>query len=89
VEPLIQAMFLELHHVEAYQSILLCDPIVWGLCDIIQKIMTKYFTQMKLKASSVGSLAKPREWAYWGGITVEAPKDDVYILDEINTDAQV
>lgn len=66
---------------------LLHDPLMWGLCDTIQKIMMSHFTQMKLKASSAGSLTKPREWAYWDGITVEPPKDDMYIPDKIDVDA--
>lgn len=87
-EPLFQAMFLELHHVETYRPMLLRDPVVWGLRDTIQQTMTKHFTKTKLKASTAGSLAKPREWAYWDGIKVEPPKEDVYIPDEIDADAQ-
>ncbi|KIK40033.1 hypothetical protein CY34DRAFT_107948 [Suillus luteus UH-Slu-Lm8-n1] len=61
---------------------------MWGLHDTIQKIMMSHFTQMKLKASNTISLTKPREWAYWDGMMVESLKDDVYVPDEIDADAQ-
>jgi hypothetical protein len=50
--------------------------------------MMSHFTQIKLKALSVRSLAKPREWAYWDGFMVEPPNDDMYVPDEIDADAQ-
>ncbi|KIK37675.1 hypothetical protein CY34DRAFT_108994 [Suillus luteus UH-Slu-Lm8-n1] len=70
VEPLFQAMFLELRTAKKYRLTLLCDPIIYGLQDSLQKLMMEKLTKTKLKTATVGSLAKLREWTYWDGITV-------------------
>lgn len=87
-EPLFQAMFLELRTAEKYRPTLLRDPIIYALRDTLQKSMTDKLTKSKLKAATAGSLAKPREWTYWDGITVEAPTDDEYVPEAIDAETQ-
>lgn len=45
-------------------------------------------TKTKLKTAIARSLVKPREWTYWDGITIEVPKDDMYVLDKIDAEAK-
>ncbi|KAG1772197.1 hypothetical protein EV702DRAFT_1201585 [Suillus placidus] len=87
-EPLVQAMFLEQHIAERYRPRILKDPIVWAIRDSIQKSMMDGIPQSKLKASTAGSLAKRKEWAYWDGITVDEPGEDLEVKDQIDAEAQ-
>ncbi|KAG2337832.1 hypothetical protein BDR05DRAFT_952347 [Suillus weaverae] len=58
------------------------------IAESIQKSMTDMIPQSKLKASKAGSLAKRKEWAYWDGITVDEPGEDLKVKDQIDAEAQ-